>query len=121
MYNPNTYDWCQCDPETYDSGTPPDEQMATEPVQAEEDDGQMYCSCGNKMSEAEAYFNGECDRCAFGPGTCPASEVVFWGMHPDGVLNAVKRHLGALGLIPESQMPANDDYDPFLDQDEALP
>lgn len=38
MYNPETYDWYQCDEENYDSGTPPDEQMATEPVQADEQD-----------------------------------------------------------------------------------
>lgn len=32
MYNPNTYGWYQCDEEDYDSGTPPEEQMATEPL-----------------------------------------------------------------------------------------
>lgn len=34
--NPDTYGWYQCDEETYDSGTPPEEQMATEPVRSDE-------------------------------------------------------------------------------------
>lgn len=54
-YNPNTYDWYQCDEEDYDSGTPPDEQTATAPLSAEE--------CYD-ATVAEARAADESDECA---------------------------------------------------------
>lgn len=67
MYNPETYDWYQCDEENYDSGTPPDEQLATAPVQAEEDEQDevytLQCRmCGRKITGTHDDLSAEYER-----------------------------------------------------------